>query len=154
MADVWLKRFRFSNDERERMVHLVQHHLVCYSDEWTDAAVRRFIRRVGQDRIPDLLDLARADALGKGRDVTEELAALDRLQQRVAQLGQGGAFGTRDLKIDGSDVMQRLGIPPSRVVGTVLEELLQRVLEQPELNEREALLRAVDEVGARLLEKP
>jgi tRNA nucleotidyltransferase (CCA-adding enzyme) len=150
MADDWLKRYRFSNDERERVVHLVQHHLVCYTSEWSDAAVRRFVRRVGLDRVPDLLALARADALAKGREVRDELAALAELEQRIAQVKEGAAFGTRELAIDGKDVMERLGIPPGRAVGTVLEELLQRVLDRPELNEREALLCAVDEIAAGL----
>jgi tRNA nucleotidyltransferase (CCA-adding enzyme) len=145
MADLWLKRYRFSNDERERVVHLVQHHLVCYSDEWSDGAVRRFVRRVGLGHIDALLDLARADAIGKGKPVDEELAALDRLRERVARVQeQGAAFGIRELAIDGGDVMQRLGIRPGPVVGKILADLLQRVLDEPELNTRDALLDLVD----------
>jgi tRNA nucleotidyltransferase (CCA-adding enzyme) len=151
MADGWLKRYRFSNEQRERVVHLVHHHLVCYSDEWTDAAVRRFVRRVGLDRLDDLLALARADSLAKGRDVSEELAALDRLAARIEQVRrQGGALGVRDLAIDGNDVMRHLQIAPGPIVGNVLEELLQRVLERPELNQRDSLLQAADEVAQRL----
>jgi tRNA nucleotidyltransferase (CCA-adding enzyme) len=151
MADGWLKRYRFSNEQRERVVHLVHHHLVCYSDEWTDAAVRRFVRRVGLDRLDDLLALARADSLAKGRDVSEELGALDRLAERIEQVRrQGSALGIRDLAIDGNDVMRHLQIAPGPIVGNVLEELLQRVLERPELNQRDALLQAADEVAQRL----
>jgi tRNA nucleotidyltransferase (CCA-adding enzyme) len=147
MADVWLKRYRFSNDERERVVHLVRHHLVCYSDEWTDAAVRRFVRRVGLDHVDELLELARADALAKGREVGQELAALERLAQRVALAQEQGApLGTRDLAIDGRDVIERLGITPGPMVGKILAELLQRVLDEPSLNQRDALLRIVDEL--------
>jgi tRNA nucleotidyltransferase (CCA-adding enzyme) len=148
MADVWLKRFRFSNEERERVVHLVRNHLVCYSDDWTDAAVRRFVRRVGLENIDDLLDLARADAIGKGREVSAEINSLARLRERIEQAhADGAAFGLRDLAVNGSDVMQRLGIKPGPRIGKVLEELLQRVLEHPELNQRDALLLVVDEVG-------
>jgi tRNA nucleotidyltransferase (CCA-adding enzyme) len=148
MAETWLKRYRFSNEERDRVTHLVRNHLVCYTDEWTDGAVRRFVRRVGLDAIDDLLDLARADALGKGREVVDELDALTRLRERItAAQEQGAAFGLRDLAIDGADVMKRLGITPGPRVGKVLEELLQRVLERPELNERDALLGVVDEIG-------
>jgi tRNA nucleotidyltransferase (CCA-adding enzyme) len=148
MADVWLKRYRFSNEQRERVVHLIRHHLVCYSDDWSDGAVRRFVRRVGREHTDALLELARADALAKGREVQAELAALQRLRARIEQAEQAGAaFGLRDLAVDGSDVMQRLAVPPGRIVGTVLEALLERVLDRPELNEREALLQAIDELG-------
>jgi tRNA nucleotidyltransferase (CCA-adding enzyme) len=127
----------------------VRNHLVCYTDEWTDGAVRRFVRRVGLPAIDDLLDLARADALGKGREVSTELAALQRLRERIsAAQEQGAAFGLRDLAIDGGDVMKRLGIAPGPRVGKVLEELLQRVLERPELNERDALLGVLDAIGS------
>ncbi len=148
MADVWLKRYRFSNEEREQVVHLVRQHLVCYSSDWSDAAVRRFVRRVGLERVDDLLQLARADALAKGLPVEGELRALQELRERIEQAReQGAAFGIRDLAVDGRDVMQRLDVRPGPIVGKVLEELLQRVLERPDLNQRDDLLRAIDEIG-------
>jgi tRNA nucleotidyltransferase (CCA-adding enzyme) len=62
-----LTRLKFSNDERDRVTNLVRHHLICYSDDWTDGAVRRWLRRVGTGIAEDLYRLGRADALGKGR---------------------------------------------------------------------------------------
>ncbi len=150
MASAWLKRYRFSNDQCERVTHLVRHHLVCYSDEWSDGAVRRFVKRVGPAAVDDLLDLARADTLAKGKEVSEQLAALERLRVRIAAAHEAGAvFGTRDLAIDGRDVMQRLACTPGPIIGKVLEALLERVLDDPALNEREALLRLVDELGGK-----
>lgn len=148
MAEVWLKRYRFSNEQIERVVQLVRHHLVCYSDDWSDGAVRRFVRRVGQQRLDDLLELARADALGKGREVTEELASLERLRERItAAEQQGSAFGLRELTVDGGDVMRVLACRPGPIIGRVLEALLQRVLDDPALNQRETLLALIGEVG-------
>ena len=148
MADRWLRAYRFSNEERERVVHLIRSHLVCYSDEWSDAGVRRFVRRVGKDRLGDLLRLARADALGKGRPVDAELDGLARLQTRIdGVLAAGSALSTRDLAVNGQDVMQRLAIKPSRRIGEVLELLLERVLETPALNDRDTLLALIDEAG-------
>jgi tRNA nucleotidyltransferase (CCA-adding enzyme) len=144
LADSWLRKFRFSNDERSRIVHLVRHHLICYSSEWTDAAVRRFVRRVGPEHVTELLVLGRADALAKGRPVDNELALLDELAARITQSSKGAAFGTKDLAITGHDVMQKLGARPGRVVGQVLERLLERVLDDPAVNEREALLALVE----------
>src|SRR5262249_37675339 len=135
-------------EERERVVHLVRHHLVCYAPEWSDAAVRRFVKRVGRERIADLLELAKADALGKGKPVDPELAGLVELRGRIdAMLAKGDAVTTKDLVVDGKDVMERLGIKPSRRVGEVLNALLEKVLDDPTLNERDTLLRLVDEAG-------
>lgn len=148
MADKWLREYRFANDERDRVVHLIQHHLVCYSSEWTDAAVRRFVKRVGTDRVDDLLSLAKADALGKGRPVEQEMAALEELAARIqSAVNAGAAFGVKQLAVDGRDVMTHLQMPPSRQVGVILERLLEAVLEQPELNERDALLKLMDGLG-------
>jgi tRNA nucleotidyltransferase (CCA-adding enzyme) len=138
-----LDRLRFSN---ARITSLVANHLVCYSEEWSDAAVRKWIRRVSPERVEDLYALNRADLLGKGLDVTGELAGLARLQERVAnELAQAHAISTRDLAVDGKDVMRELAIPPSRRVGEILEFLLEKVVEDPALNDRETLLRLVRE---------
>jgi tRNA nucleotidyltransferase (CCA-adding enzyme) len=146
MAEPILERLRFSNDEKARITSLVANHLVCYSDEWSDAAVRRWIQRVSRDRVEDLYALNRADILGKGRDVTEELKGLERLKERVAtELAAKHAISTRDLAVDGKDVMRELAIKPSRRVGEVLEGLLEKVVEDPALNERETLLRLIRE---------
>ncbi|HEY3592252.1 MAG TPA: HDIG domain-containing protein [Polyangiaceae bacterium] len=141
MARAALSRLRFSNEECDRITLLVQHHLVCYSDEWVDAAVRRFVRRVTRERLDDLYALNRADLLAKGKDVSDDLAGLERLKTRVAGVLEAkDALSVRELSVDGKDVMRELAIPPSRRVGQVLEGLLEKVVEDPRLNERETLL--------------
>jgi tRNA nucleotidyltransferase (CCA-adding enzyme) len=143
-----LDRLRFSNDEKTRITSLVANHLVCYSDEWTDAAVRRWIRRVSVERLEDLYALNRADLLGKGRDAEGELAGLGRLKGRVAaELEARHALTPRELAVDGKDVMRELAIQPSRRVGEVLEALMEKVVEDPALNERETLLRLIRETA-------
>jgi tRNA nucleotidyltransferase (CCA-adding enzyme) len=144
MARPILERLRFSNEERDRIVSLVQNHLVCYSDEWTDAAVRRWIRRVTRERVEDLYTLNRADVLGKGKEVTSDLEALEKLKVRVkGVLAAKDALSVRDLKVDGNDVIRELEIRPSRRIGEILENLLEKVIDDPSKNEREALLELI-----------
>ncbi len=147
MADDFLKRYRFSNDERARVTHLVRHHLIQYDDAWSDAAVRRFVRRVGVHAMDDLLSLCRADSRGKGRDFDQDLTNYDRLRARIDALtGEGSVLTTSDLAIDGNDLQRELGIPPSRRIGQILETLLERVTEDPALNTPETLMRLVREL--------
>ncbi len=151
LADRWLRKHRFSNAERDLVVALVRHHLVCYTPEWSDAAVRRFLRRVGVERVEPLLRLARADSLAKGRPVEEELRRLDALRGRItALLAQGAALSTRDLAIDGRAVMEALGLAPGPLVGRVLRALLEEVTEEPALNEPERLRARLPQVLARV----
>jgi len=144
MARAALTKLRFSNEECERIALLVRNHLVCYSDEWTDAAVRRFLRRVTRERIDDLYALNRADLLAKGKDVSTDLEGLERLKVRVAAvLAAKDALSVRELKVGGHDVMRELGIAPGRRVGEILEHLLEMVVEDPSLNDRETLLQLI-----------
>jgi tRNA nucleotidyltransferase (CCA-adding enzyme) len=57
------------------------------------------------------------------------------------------ALRVTDLVIDGKDVMRILGVGPGRVIGVVLERLLERVLDDPSLNQRETLETLVPEVA-------
>lgn len=135
------ERLRFSNDERQRIVSLVRHHLFHY-DGWSDAAVRRWIRRVGKDRIEDLYALNEADVRGKAPSVPDEsFDALRALKAHVEKvLAEGAALSTRDLAIDGNVLMKELGIRPGRIIGVILEALLEEVTADPAKNDRAVLL--------------
>jgi tRNA nucleotidyltransferase (CCA-adding enzyme) len=151
LADGLLRRLRFANDERDKAVHLVRQHLVFYEDDWSDAAVRRLARRVGPEAVADLLAVMRADARGRGipEGTADDLARIDRLEERFTTLvAEGTALTTASLAIDGKDVMTALGVGPSPIVGKVLRALLERVLDDPSLNERERLLALVAGVAA------
>lgn len=147
-------RLRFSNEERERITHLVRHHLFHY-DKWTDAAVRRWIQRVGKERLLDLYALNEADLRAKGRDAEPDLAALEALKGHVERvLEQGAALSTRDLAVDGHALMQKLGMKPGRLLGDVLKELLEVVLADPTKNTEEALLEEARAIVARAAPEP
>ncbi len=149
LAEPILARLRFSNEERARVVALVRHHLICYADDWTDAAVRRWLRRVTPDLAPDLYEIGFADARGKGKEHSEDLANIERLRVRVeAVLASGAALSARDLAINGRDLMSELGLPPSRAIGETLEKLVELVTDDPSANERERLLAAARQIVA------
>jgi tRNA nucleotidyltransferase (CCA-adding enzyme) len=141
IAEPITARLRFSNDERARIVALVRHHLFHYNDEWTNATVRRWIRRVGADRLDDLYALNEADVRAKGRDFNPDLEALGLLKGHVARvIAEGAALTTRDLRIDGNDLMRELGVKPGRIIGEILSALLEAVTDDPALNEPTTLL--------------
>jgi tRNA nucleotidyltransferase (CCA-adding enzyme) len=148
IAEPICARLRFSNDEKARITSLVRHHLFHYND-WSDAAVRRWVKRVGRDLVPDLYKINEADVRGKGKDCSEDLEALASLKAHVEKvIAAGAAFSTRDLKINGHDLMRDVGMKPGRAIGEVLDALLELVLSDPELNEREALLARAREIVA------
>jgi tRNA nucleotidyltransferase (CCA-adding enzyme) len=148
MAEHWLREYRFSNQERDLITGLIRHHLICYTPDWSDAAVRRFIKRVGSDHLAPLLRLGEADALGKGRNVEAELALLRELRGRVdRQIEEGGALTPADLAIGGNDVIPLLDGGAGPAVGRILRELLDRVIEDPSLNTRDKLMPLAEELA-------
>jgi tRNA nucleotidyltransferase (CCA-adding enzyme) len=141
IAEPIAARLRFSNDERARIVSLVRNHLIHYSEEWTDAAVGRGVRGGGPPRVEDLYRLNEADVRAKGRDFETDLAALSALKMRAARVvTEGAALSTRDLKLNGHDLIRELGLAPGRIIGELLDALLEVVLEDPSANEPGALL--------------
>ena len=141
IADPVLKRLRFSNDERARIVALVRHHLVCWEPSWSDAAVRRWVKRVSPELLEDLYALCLADAEGKGFDAQPERTRIAGLRAHVERImAESHAFTTRDLAIDGRALMSELDRGPGPWLGKVLEGLLDRVLDDPSLNERSRLV--------------
>ena len=141
IADPLLARLRFSNEERARITHLVKNHLVVYESSWSDAAVRRWVRRIGRESLEDLYQLNEADIRGKDRDGEAALTPLVELRARVGQiLAQGDAIGTKDLVVKGGDLIKDLGMKPGPRMGVLLDRLLDQVIEDPRLNTRDALL--------------
>jgi tRNA nucleotidyltransferase (CCA-adding enzyme) len=149
IADPICARLRFSTEERHRIVALVRHHLFHYTD-WSDAAVRRWIRRVGPERVQDLYALNEADTRGKAAEIDPALlmplAALKRHVEKV--LAEGAALSTRDLQIDGNVLMKELGLKPGRIIGEILETLLEAVIADPAKNERGVLLEMARQIVA------
>src|SRR5207244_2534933 len=107
---------------------------------WSDAALRRWLRRVGPDRVADLFDLRIADSLGNG--LREGFpVALDHMRRRIeALLAADQALRVTDLAVDGRDVMRELAVAPGPKVRETLEALLEEVLDDPSRNTREHLL--------------
>ena len=144
-----LRRWRFDKETIAQVTHLIRNHMFWYQQEWSGSAVRRFVRKVGLENIPGLFALRRADNIGSGAR-SPRMYALDALWERVQEeIRAASAFSLKDLAIDGNDVMRELAIPPSPRVGDVLDELFERVTEDPRLNTREGLLALIREIASR-----
>ena len=150
LAEEMLARLKLPRREIERVSLLVREHNWHYLPEWTDATVRRTLARLG-DEVPALWALRRADLQARGRAVAEGLANQQAAEERfAAEAAHAFALRIKDLAIGGAEVMEALAARPSPLVGKVLARLLDRVLDAPELNTREALLRLLPDVASEL----
>ncbi|HEX7505959.1 MAG TPA: HD domain-containing protein, partial [Polyangia bacterium] len=147
IAENICSRLKLASAERATLCALVAGHMFFYTPDWTDGTVRRFVKRVGPDLVPSLFALREADVAsrGQGEDPQCETRVL---RDRIARVAaEDAALRVTDLAIDGKDVMRVLGIPPSRRVGEILEQLLEKVLDDPKLNDRETLEALVRALG-------
>ncbi len=142
IADKIAKRLKLSNDQRTRLFQLVRYHMFYYQPHHTDAAIRRMIKRIGVNYIDDILDLREGDRLGSGAKQTSW--RLEELKDRIAeQLNQ--PLDLTDLAVDGHDLMTELKIKPGKILGKILNHLLELVMEDPDLNKKQVLLDKAEE---------
>lgn len=146
MANEMLARLRFSNEVAQTVEHLVRQHMYVADPDLSDAAIRRFIRRIGVHNLDRQFALRAADIAGSGLPKRDD--SNERFQTRVyAEVARRPAFSVKDLQIDGSDVMQTLvqmgqasaGFRGDKRVGDALQYLFEQVTERPELNEPDTL---------------
>jgi poly(A) polymerase len=142
-----MKALRFSNEQIDQVSKLIELHLRFhgYGDgEWTDSAVRRYVRDAG-DQLDRLHVLTRADSTTRNRRKAEMLrAAYDDLEARIARLREQEELDALRPDLDGNQIMEILGIPPGREVGEAYKFLMNLRLDQGPLGEaqaREELLR-------------
>jgi poly(A) polymerase len=129
IAEDMLTRLRFSNDEVAAVALLVRHHLrpIQYRpDEWGDAAVRRLVHDIGDQRVP-LLNLARADTNASSFPNAD---AVDELDERMARLDAGGAVSRLRPPLDGNVIIRLAGgRSPGPWVGRVTRALEEAILD-------------------------
>ncbi len=139
LARKFLERLHSPRVFQERVANLVLHHMFSYESDWSDAAVRRFIRRAGPGTIEDLLALRAADNEGSG--LHSGAGRLTELGERVrAEMEANVPLDRQHLAIDGNDLRSELGLAPGREMGRLLDDLTERVVAEPALNDRETLI--------------
>ena len=140
-----LTKLRFSNNEINNVCHLIENHMFHYEESWSDAAIRRFVVRVKPENIEDLIDLRLADMYGKYNmpiQIKESNACdlLIQLQDRIKKIQEeNSAFTLKSLAVSGKDLME-IGIPSGKLIGKILNTLLETVLDDPNQNNKDVLL--------------
>ena len=110
---------------------LVDRHM--FTTDVTDKGLRRLVRRVGVDLIFDLLDLRRADVIGQGMGGNTD--DVDSFEADIRdELSRKPPFSRSDLVLDGQDLIRMFGIEPGPLVGEILDQLMEAVLDNPEKN--------------------
>lgn len=148
MANRIMRKMKFSNEERNRVVHLIESHDAFMQwRQMKDSTLRKAIARIGGiDNLNDILALRLADMIGQGvhEDPQHEVGCL---RDKVKELLAGGVvFTPKDLALSGQEIMDYLEIEPGEQVGNLIKELIKRTHSNPTINTKEGLKRQLDNI--------
>ena len=137
-----LKRLKFDNDTLHKVTKLVFYH--DYRMPATPENVRRAMNKIGEDLFPYYMEVRRADVLAQSMYRREEkIKNLDEIEVIYHQITQEKqCVSLKSLAVTGKDLIDA-GMKPGREIGEKLNELLELVIEKPELNSKEELMKRV-----------
>ena len=135
-----LTRLNFPKDEIRLISKLIELHLFHYEENWSDSAVRRFLRKVEDDNTLELLFLLR-EADENGNPISSyDFDNLSQLKDRINKIkDKDGYLSLKDLDIKGDDLI-KLGYKKDKYLGETLKFLLDVIIEDPGMNNKEKLL--------------
>lgn len=153
-----MTRLKFPKDTITKVCHLVKEHMFHYEENWSDAAVRRFIIRIGRENLDDLIALRLSDTYGQhNRPLligSPAFKLLIELQDRIQQVQEAAAaLSLKDLAVTGNDLIAA-GIPAGKAMGAILRELFETVTDSPEMNTKEKLLPLAGAIYKKLFQLP
>ena len=139
MADSILNNLRLDKLSIKKILTLVRYHDVDIFD--TGKSIRKVLNKVGEDLFLSLLEVQRADAMGQNPVYLDKrLVKLDNIKRIYKEIkDKGQCLSLSDMAVNGDDLIS-LGMEPGRKVGEMLGYLFDRVLENPELNDKEKLI--------------
>lgn len=155
LARDFMKRLRYDNDTTKDVLMLVKYHMYHFTREWTDSAIRKFIKKVElneefitEDRIGrfPLFRLRAAERLGNGLKGTAVTDRQKDFEKKIVDIyKESCGLEIKDLKVNGTKIMETFNLGPGVHIGDILKFLLDMVLEEPSLNDELTLLKLTTE---------
>jgi len=151
------KRLRLPTDDRMRYVqHLIRMHhrpVALVDHSVTDSAVRRLVFDAGPS-IEDLMILVRADITSKNpKRVRRYLNAFESVEEKMRDVEERDGLRNFQPPVDGLEIMERFGIPPGRLVGTLKDAVREAILDGTIPNEHDAALAFLMEMKDAILDQ-
>jgi len=142
MAKAFMRRLKFDNETTDKVCNLVRNH--DDRPEINPRNIRRMIMRVGRDNFGDLLTVKRADCMAQSlyhrQEKLDYINQMETVYKEIIE--KDDCLAIKDLKVTGKDLIQ-MGVPQGKTIGKVLKGLLDDVVDNPEHNDREYLLKQI-----------
>ena len=149
MAEDILRRMKYDNNTIAKVLLLVQYH-----DQRVNSkkSIRKLLSKVGEENFNDLIKVWTADIKAQSpKFIEEKLDVINAIKDKFKEIIESNqCFSLKDLAISGKDLI-KLGIKPGKEIGIILNKLLEEVIENPELNDKDKLIkRAQVHISAQL----
>ncbi|MBC8591512.1 CCA tRNA nucleotidyltransferase [Wansuia hejianensis] len=140
MAGKILKRLKCSNELTKTVTTLIREHMTHHA-KLGEKGLKRLIYRVGENRIFYLMDLQKSDRICSSPGVN-----IDFLYEREEKikdiLNKKEPYEKKQLDIDGNDIIN-LGYEEGKIIGEILDSLMEKVLDAPGLNKKDKLIELI-----------
>jgi tRNA nucleotidyltransferase (CCA-adding enzyme) len=145
LAKYILKYLKYDNDTINKVLILIQYHDCTLKSK---LSVKKLLNKIGEEAFRDLIKVQKSDVLAQNPIYAKErLLNMISIQSKLDLiLEQNECFSLKDLKINGSELID-LGFNKGKEIGEILNYLLEKVIENPELNNKEKLIEFVKERG-------
>ena len=151
-AKIVLRELKFDNETIRCVTTLVEN--IDNKPVLNDADIRRSIVRVGTDLVPVLIKLWRMTTPKENGNSDKYIDYIDEYENHVNKiLDRGDCICMKNLALTGRDLIDELNMKPGKELGEVLNYLFNKVLDEPGLNSREALLESAKEYVRNILGK-
>lgn len=141
-----LERLHYPGKVIEEVVPLIRWHMFHLDQQTGDGAIRRLIARVGPEHLAGLLELRRADIIATGRVDYQTWESWRYISERILTVLNGKpGLNPFALDITGNDLLETFNLQPGQLIGAILAYLKERILDEPDLNQRAHLLELAGE---------
>jgi tRNA nucleotidyltransferase (CCA-adding enzyme) len=143
-------RLKMSNEERKFCSFIIGEHMKQFHGQLEHTkGVRKWLASIEGNDFTQLFHVWRADCIATGKDITEDEIRIANVIKTITEVvNSKPAISIRDLAINGFDLMN-LGIPKDESMGLTMKALMSKVIENPELNEKETLLSMAKEMNTK-----
>lgn len=145
IAEKILKYLKYDNDTKSRVLTLIQYHDCTLK---TKISIKKMLSRIGENLLRDLIKVQKADVLSQNpiyaKERLDNLVEVENILNSI--LIKNECFSLKDLRLNGEDLMN-LGFSQGKEIGETLKYLLELVLKDPRLNDREVLINIIKKMA-------
>jgi tRNA nucleotidyltransferase (CCA-adding enzyme) len=146
-----MNELKMDNKTKAAVLPIIRNHMFDLEAKAKPKTIRKRAVMLGREGFERLIALRRADVIGSGKDVATIPSAENWQNELTRMMKEHVPWRVQDLAITGKDIAEMLDIPPSPVIGRILEQLHKECVQKPAQNNKDLLKRRTQSIAATML---